>query len=103
MKNIGQFLRAFEEKRLHMKMENDIVKDRITRDKDLFSIKAFLIQVFIGLVGGLTLVYLEPLVLKFSQSGGNSPVVFWGYIIGGILVIIGFFGVFDLIKKLLRL
>lgn len=103
MKNLGQFLRAFEEKRLHMKMENDIVKDRITKEKALFSTKAFLIQVFIGLVGGLTLVYLEPLVLKFSPKGGNSPVIFWGYIIASIFVIIGFFAVFDLIKKILRL
>tara|TARA_Y100001933_G_scaffold163838_1_gene162145 strand:+ start:198 stop:512 length:315 start_codon:yes stop_codon:yes gene_type:complete len=103
MKNIGNFLRAFEEKRIHIKLENDTVRHRLSQNNSGFSLKAFFIQLVLGIIGLLTFIYLEPLVQTFSSEGGNSPLVFWGYIIASVFIIVGSFAIFDLIKKLLGL
>jgi len=101
--NIGPFLREFENKRMNMKLENIIVKDRLTSKTSGFSLKAFFIQLTLGFVGLGVMFMLDPVVKAFKEGGGNSPLAFWGYLLSGICVVIGCSAVFDLIKKILRL
>ncbi len=101
--NIGPFLRALENKRLNMKLENDRVKDRLTAKSVNFSLKAFLIQLIIGVIGLIVMFNLDPIVRSFKAGGGNSPVAFWAYLISGVCVVVGISAIFDFLKKLLRL
>ena len=100
--NIGPFLRELDLKSKNMKEEIFIIRERLAKTESEFSLKVFLLQIAIGILGIVIMFALDPIVRNFQEGGGNSPIAFWGYIVSGIFVVIGAFAVFDLIKKILK-
>lgn len=80
---------------------------RQNRDERLsggnFSLKSFVIEIIIGVIGGIGVWYFNTPLEAAGSGAGMEFSKIWPLLICVILLIIGIDGIFDLIKKILGL
>lgn len=77
------------------------VKDGLSDDE--FSLKVFVTQIILGIIGGSGIWYLSPSFELMIIEEAIEPLKFCLFLLSVVFVIAGIFGIYDLIKKQLGL